>query len=133
MAQIRLGQPILVRSSAITHADNGSTVAAVDVPAGHFVPPYGVTLYVAEAFAGGTPSMTIGDGSDTDGWAVSTDITEASTGCYTSVGAAYSIAGKLYASADTIDVVVADTTLTDGTGYLLVLMYDLSDVSVAAA
>ena len=131
--QATLGAPRLAVSAAITEADNGDTVQAVELPAGSWVPPYGVTLYVAEVFAGGTPSMTIGDGDATAGWAASSEITEATVGCYTSVAGAYATTGKYYGTADTIDVVVADTTLTGGTAYLLVTYYDLSDVDLTAS
>ena len=133
MTQERLTNPVLVRSSAITHAANGTTVLAVEVPAGHWVPPYGVSVYVAEVFAGGTPSMTVGDGDDVDGWLTSANITEATVGTYSSVAAAYAITGKFYSTADTIDVVVDDTTLTAGTCYVLVVMFDLSDPGMPAA
>lgn len=116
-----------VVSRAITEADTNTTALVIDVPAKTFVPAYGVSLLVTEAFAGGTPSFTIGDGDDVDGWAVSTDLTEATIGAYNSVAAAYSISGKYYATADTIDVVVS-ASLTDGTGYLIVQMLDLSDL-----
>ena len=126
-----LGAPITVLSSAFTHAANGTTVLAVEVPANHWVPPYGVSLYVAEVFAGGTPSFTIGDGDDVDGWLTSANITEATVGTYSSVAAAYAITGKFYATADTIDVVVDDTTLTAGTGYVLVTMWNLGALAAA--
>lgn len=122
----------IVTSEAITHADNGSTVLAVEVPAGTWVPPYGVTIYVAEAFVGGTPSIDVGDGDNDDGWVDTTEITEATPGCYTGVAAAYAIAGKYYSAADTIDAVVADTTLTDGTAYIMVQMLDVSALDLSA-
>lgn len=115
-------------SAAITEANNGTTVLAIDVPAKTLVPAYGVHFLVTEAFAGGTPSFTVGDGDDVDGWMTSANITEATIGAYNSVAAAYAITGKYYATADTIDVVVDDTTLTNGTGYVIVQMLDLSEV-----
>lgn len=131
MAQQTLGQPRVVVSDAFTHAANGTTVRAVELPAKSWVPPCGVTLYVAEAFAGGTPSLDVGD-VDTDGWVDTTEIDETTIGCYTGVAAALAIAGKYYASADTIDVTVADTTLTAGTGYVIVTYYDMSGVDLTA-
>jgi len=119
-------------SRAITHSDNGSTVQAVELNAGDFVPAYGVSFIVQEAFAGGTPSMTIGDGSAADGWLTSANITEAATGTYNSVAGAYSVTGKEYAAADTVDIVVADTTLTDGTGYVCVIVYPTGGLDMAS-
>lgn len=115
-------------SEAITEANNGTTVLSIDVPAKTVVPAYGVSFLVTEAFAGGTPSFTVGDGDDVDGWMTSANITEATIGVYNSTAAAYAVSGKYYASADTIDVVVDDTTLTNGTGYVIVQMLDLSDL-----
>jgi len=123
--------PKLLVSRAITHSDNGSTVAAITVPANHFVPAYGVHVIVTELFAGGTPSMTVGDGSDTSGWLTSANITEATVGTYASTAGTYAITGKWYETADTIDVVVADTTLTDGTAYVIAMLYDLSGIDIA--
>lgn len=116
-------------SAAVTEADNATTVLAVEIPAGSWVPPYGVSLYVAEAFVGGTPSMTIGDGTTTDGWLTSANITEATIGTYSSVAAAYAVTGKYYLTADTIDVVVADTTLTAGSAYVIVNYVDLGTLT----
>lgn len=130
--QVSLGQPRWVWSRAITHADNGTTVEAVSVPANTFIPPYGVCLYVAETFVGGTPSFTVGD-SDTDGWLASAQIAEATVGTYCGVSEAYAVTGKHYTSADTIDVIVADTTLTNGTAYLVVQMVDFSGLDLAAS
>ena len=132
---ISLTNPKIIISRAITEADTNTTVAAVEVPAKHFIPPHGVTIYVAEVFAGGTPSLDAGDGDDTDGWVDSTDITETTVGTYsgdpTNTGA-YSNDGKVYLTADTIDVVVA-TGATGGTAYLIVTMYELTDVDIAAS
>ena len=132
--QATLGYPKLAVSGSITEADTGNTVQAVEIPAKSFVPPGGVTVYVAEVFAGGTPSLDVGDGDDVDGWVDSTDITETTVGTYSgdlTNTAAYSADGKYYAAADTIDVVVA-ASATGGTAYVLVAYYDLSDVTMAA-
>jgi hypothetical protein len=129
---VKLQGPTQIVSGKITEADTNTTRAAVELPAKSWVPPYGVSIYIAEAFAGGTPSFTIGDGDDTDGWAVSTDITETTVGTYTSAGAAYAVTGRYYSAADTIDVVVS-ASLTDGTAYLVVHYYDWSDLDVAAS
>ena len=129
--QMRIDGPILAVSAAITKADNAATVLAVEIPAGSFVPAYGVSFYVGTGFTGGTPSFTIGDGTTADGWLTSANITEATPGMYCSVAAAYAITGKYYATADTIDVVVADTTLTAGSGYVFVKYYNVDAATLA--
>jgi len=129
--QVRLTGPTLVRSDAITDADANSTVAAIDVPANSIIPPHGVWVEVVTAFAGGTPSLDVGDGDDVDGWVDTTAITETSTGSYADVDAAYAVTGKLYTSADTLDVVVA-TGATAGCAYVMALIYDVSDEPLTA-
>lgn len=133
-AAATIAGPRLVVSRAITQADNGTTVAAVEVPAYAYVPPYGVTVYIAEAVTGGTPTIDVGDGDNDDAWVDNTDVTEGTIGCYTGDGghAVYSVAGKLYTSRDTIDVVLADAA-TNGTFYILVTYWDMSNRDVAAA
>jgi hypothetical protein len=128
--QARLDGPILVRSRAVTDADTNTTVLVVDVPACTFVPPFGVTAHIITGFAGGTPSWDVGDGTTTNGWVASAEITETTAGMYTGT-ANYAAVGKYYASADTIDVVVA-TSATAGCGYLTVMQYDLSDEPMTA-
>jgi len=116
-----------VRSRAITNSDTGTTVAILDVPAGTFIPPHGIAIEVLTAFAGGTPSLDIGDGDDPDGWIDTTAITEATPGTYADVDAALAVTGKYYASADTIDAVVS-ASLTAGKAYVLVYMLNVKDV-----
>ena len=116
-----------VRSKQITEADTGTTKPILDVPAGTFIPPHGVAVIVETAFAGGTPSLDIGDGDDTDGWVDTTAITEATAGTYADVDAAYAAAGKYYADADTIDAVVS-ASLTAGEAYVLAYMLPVADV-----
>lgn len=127
--------PTLYKSRALEAvADTGTTVAAVEIPAGTFVPPYGVTVYIPEAWAGGTPSIDVGDGDDADGWVDTLDVTETTIGTYSGseTNSPIAVRGKYYASADTIDVVLAASS-TAGTAYIFVLGYDLSDEDVAAA
>jgi len=131
-AQDRLTGPTLVISDAITDSDTGSTVAAIDIPANTVIPPHGVWFQVVTAFAGGTPSVDVGDGSDTDGWVDTTAITEGTPGSYADVDAAYAVTGKHYSSADTIDCVVS-ASLTAGCGYVYALLYDVSDAPPTAA
>jgi hypothetical protein len=116
----------LVRSRKITSAMTNATTAVIDIPAGTFIPPNGVSIYISTLFAGGTPSFTIGD-SDVDGWATSTGITEATAGTYTHPAAALSKTGKVYASADTIDLVMS-ASATAGVAYVFAVMYDISDI-----
>lgn len=127
-----LSGPRRVISRAITHSDANTTVAAVEVPAGAFVPPYGVTLYIPEVWAGGSPSLDVGDGTTTNGWIPTAEVTETTTGCTTSTNGTYAAQGKLYTSADTIDVVVA-TGATTGTAFILVEYWDLSNKDVTAS
>lgn len=131
MAQQPITGPKLIVSAAITEADTNTTVNAIEIPAGAFVPPYGVSIYVAEVFAGGTPSLDVGDSAAVDSWVDSTEITETSTGMYSGVAAANAIAGKYYAAADFIEVVVA-IGLTGGTAYVIVQYFDFGDLDVAA-
>lgn len=127
MAEKRLTEHWLF-SDAITEADTGTTKAALQIPAKTLV--LEVLCIVTEAFAGGTPSLDVGDGDDVDGWVDTTDITETTIGSYrgdeTSTGA-YSQSGKYYATADTIDVVVS-ASLTDGTAYVAARVLDLEDM-----
>lgn len=119
-----------VRSRQITYADTGATVAILDVPAGTLIPPWGVVAVVTTLFAGGTPLLDIGDGSDVDGWIDQDDITATSTGTYagdeTTTGA-YAKTGKYYSAADTIDAVVS-ASLSAGEAYVFAYMIDVSDV-----
>lgn len=116
-----------VISRSITSADAATTVAAIDIPAGTLVPAYGVSVWVKTAMSGGTPSYTVGDGDDTDGWLTSADITEATAGLYNSVAAAYSVSGKYYSAADTIDIVIT-TGLTAGECFVVATLIDVSDI-----
>lgn len=135
MAQNPLEGPTLLVSDAITQADTNTTVNALEIPAGAFIPPYGVTIVIAEAFAGGTPSLDVGDSADPDGWIDSVDITEATPGTYSGTEtntANDAINGKYYAAADQIQVVVS-ASLTDGTAYVMAQYYNLSNRDLAAA
>lgn len=116
-----------VRSREITYADTGTTVAILDVPAGTLIPPHGAVIVITTLWSGGSPSLDIGDGTTADGWIDSTAITEGSTGTYADVDAAYAVTGKYYASADTIDAVVAASS-TAGAAYVYVYMLDVADV-----
>lgn len=117
-----------VRSKKFTYADTGTTKAVLDIPAGTFIPPFGVIVYVKTAWAGGTPSIDVGD-SDADGWVDTTNVTETTIGCYagTIAAATLNTGGKIYTSADTIDVTLAASS-TAGEGYVFAYMLDVSDI-----
>lgn len=118
-----------VVSGAITDGDTGDTVRCIEIPAGTWIPPYGVSLNVVTAFDGGTPLLDVGD-TDVDGWIDQTENDATATGWYTGTASAYAISGKYYATADTIDVVVS-ASLTAGCAYVVATMYDMSEVSFA--
>jgi hypothetical protein len=129
MAQISLGDnPRLVVAGPYGVAQTGTTFAALDVPAGTFIPPYGVSVIVTTLLDGGSPSIEIGD-ADTDGWVATEDITETTAATYTgtATNSAISPTGKYYASADTLDCILA-ASLTAGVFYVTALMYDVEDV-----
>ena len=74
----------LIRSRSITSADAASTVITHYIPAGTWIPAYGVSVLVKTAMTGGTPSYTVGDSAAVDTWLASSDITEATAGSYNS-------------------------------------------------
>jgi hypothetical protein len=131
MAQQPITGPKLVVSAAITEADTNTTVNAIEIPAGAFIPPYGVSIYIPEVFAGGTPSIDVGDSGDPDGWIDTTEITETTIGMYSGIASDLAVTGKYYATADQIEAVVA-IGLTGGTAYIIARYYDFSDLDVAA-
>ena len=128
--QVPLEGPRLIISDAITEADTGTTVTSIEVPAGSYIPPYGVGIFIAEVFAGGTPLLDVGD-TDVDGWVDQTEITATTLGDYAGVAAAYAIAGKNYLTADTIDVVVS-ASLTGGTAYVFAMIYNVGSRDLSA-
>lgn len=116
-----------VVSRAITSADSATTAIVIDIPAGTWIPPYGVSLLVTTAMTGGTPSYTVGDSAAVDTWLASSDITEATAGSYSSAAQGASPAGKYYASADALRVVVT-TGLTGGSCRVIAQMLDVSEL-----
>ena len=115
-------------SAAITEADTNTTKKVLEIPAKTFV--RSVQIVVTEAFAGGTPSLDVGDGDDPDGWIDTADITETTIGSYRGTEANTANEadlGKYYAAADTIDVVVS-ASLTDGTAYVIAEVVDLGGI-----
>ena len=135
MAQSRVEGPTLVLSDAITQADTGTTVNAIEIPAGSFIPPYGVSIVVVEPFTGGTPSLDVGDEDDADGWIDSVDITEGTPATYSGTETNTpddAVNGKYYAAAGKIQVVLS-SGLTDGTAYVMAQYYNLSHSDFSAA
>lgn len=130
MAQQPIIGPKLVISAAITEADTNTTVNAVEIPAGAFIPPYGVSVYIPEVLAGGTESLDVGDSATADGWIATAEITEIATGTYSGIASAYAITGKHYATADFIQVAVS-ASLTGGTAYIIVRYYDFKELDVS--
>lgn len=116
-------------SRSITSADTASTVRCFTVPAGTWIPAYGVSVLVLTAMGGGSPSYTVGDSAAVDTWLASADITEGTAGSYNSVAQGASPTGKYYASADHISIVIT-TGLTSGECKVAIEYYDLSDVNV---
>lgn len=115
-----------LKERAVTFAWDNTTGVNIPVPAGAEI--FSVKLKVDEAWVGGT-SLTVGDGSDADGFITATQGATANL----TAGALIAAAGvytqgttdttareiKLYASADTIDLTVAGT-FTAGSATLVV-------------
>ncbi len=79
-----------------------------------------LTHRVTTAFAGGTPSATVGDSSSATAYLVSADITEVSAGNFVSSAFATTpVAPKYYANANYL-VITHASGLTDGAGELVV-------------
>lgn len=108
---------------AITYESSSATVA---IPAGSVV--MDVVMKVGTAWAGGT-DVQIGDGSDADGWISATQgaVANLTAGATVRAAGAYAIGdaatnrglGKVYASADTLDVAFTGT-FTAGTADIFV-------------
>ena len=124
-----LDGPWFILSDAISDADTNTTVNAIEIPAGSFIPPYGVSIVIVEAFAGGTPSLDVGDEDDPDGWIDSVDITEGTPATYSGTETNTvndAVNGKYYAVAGKIQVVLS-SGLTGGTAYVTACYYNLSN------
>lgn len=119
-----------VVSDAITEADTNTTKAVLTVPAKTFVSK--VSLIVTEVFAGGTPSIDVGDGTNDDGWIDTTDVTETTAGTYAGDGgdAVWALGGKYYSAADTIDAVIS-ASLSNGTAYVVAHFLPLNNSEVS--
>jgi hypothetical protein len=109
--------------------ETNTTAVALDIPAGSYIPPKGVSVIITTGLDGGTPSIDIGDLDNDDGWVDTTDITETSAGTYSGLAAntaAYSDTGRYYASANQITAKIA-TGLTAGAFYVVAQVLDLAD------
>ena len=115
-----------VRSRKITYSTKGAQ-AAIDIPAGTFIPCFGVYIYVKTAFAGCT-ALSVGD-SDVDAWVGAGDITLGTIGMYgaTAANATLNDAGKIYTTADTLDLYMTSAA-TAGEAYVLARLIDVSDI-----
>lgn len=108
---------------AITYQSSG---ANVELPAGSVV--LDVIMKVGTAWAGGT-DVQVGDGTDPDGWISATQgaVANLTSGATVRAAGAYAIGdaatnkglGKVYASADTLDVAFTGT-FTAGTATIVV-------------
>jgi hypothetical protein len=108
---------------AITYQSSG---ANVELPAGSVV--LDVIMKVGTAWAGGT-DVQVGDGTDPDGWISATQgaVANLTAGATVRAAGAYAIGdaatnkglGKVYASADTLDVAFTGT-FTAGTATIVV-------------
>lgn len=116
-------------SRSITSADTASTVITHYIPAGTWIPAYGVGVIVKTAMGGGSPSYTVGDSAAVDTWLASSDITEGTAGAYNSAAQGASPSGKWYPAADYLRIVVT-TGLTSGECFVTAEMYDMSDLLV---
>lgn len=115
------------------------TYPIFQVPAGTFVHTVGTVVYQA---MDGSPTLTIGDGDDTDGYLDSTDIAPGTAGSVTTPAIKLSedggnpyANGKYYAVADTIDAVwVIGTSPTTGVlkGFITYSDVTLDGIAVAA-
>jgi len=115
-----------VRSRKITYSTKAA-YPAIDIPAGTMIPPFGVVLYVKTAFAGCT-ALSVGD-SDVDGWIGAGDITLGTIGTYagTAANATLNDQGKIYTTADTLDLYMTSAA-TAGAAYVFARLIDVSDV-----
>ena len=111
---------------SIDYTYTNATTPVIDVPADCYVDK--VVLVITTPFAGGVPSIDVGDGDNPDGWIDTVDVTEGTAGAYVgdeTTTAAYCL-GKYYDAADTIDVVFAAGT-TSGAGYVLAYLIPMDE------
>jgi hypothetical protein len=112
----------------IVPADAGTTKALGEIQAGWLVRD--VWVIVQTALGGGTPSITVGDATDADGWLGTADITETTPGVYKGTaanGAAYVPTGKYYATRANLTAAVS-AGLTSGRALVIARVIDLSSL-----
>lgn len=82
-----------------------------------------VAVRIGEAFNGTTPTISIGDGDDDEGFAAITDITIATPELYPGYGVFFSASnGKLYTGDDTIELdYIYNTGTTTGLATVYIL------------
>ncbi len=119
--------PVIVKFVDYDHTDlDASDDLYIPVDAGTVI--IGVAHEVTEAFAGGSPSCTVGDVSQAAGWLASADISEASLGDFAfslAKANAYS-AGKKYNTAGVI-IVAHAASLTAGKGRVYIFHLDTNE------
>lgn len=93
------------------------------VPAGYRV--LHCDLYITTAFSGGTPTITVGDGDDDDGFIDTGDVTMGSAGIYAGKAANFNAQpGKLYTADDTVDLFyTGHASTTAGAAKVVALLY----------
>lgn len=104
-----LGGRKVVAENKISFADfNGvasDVVQVLKIPAGALVTKVSVVMLTPED---STSTATVGDAADPNGWDASIDLEGAANTTYTSAEAdAFGLAGKYYATADTIDLTMS--------------------------
>lgn len=87
------------------NASIGDVVQVLNIPKGAFVTNVFVRVKTAE---GGTATALVGDGTDTTGWDASTNLNSVNTITTCIKGTDNYAVGKLYTSADTIDLIPQD-------------------------
>lgn len=99
-------------SGGTSGVTNGDVVQLLDIPAGTIVKNIGARIYSAWSTSGATMAgVTIGDGTDPNGWITAFDFGAEATGVSNSNGAYVLVTtdfdtGKYYSAADTIDAVI---------------------------
>lgn len=78
------------------------TMAVLNIPAGTII--HNVVLEIITAEATATPTINVGDGTDPNGWVAGVDTSAAAGTKYLGAGAYVAAGGKLYATADTLDL-----------------------------
>jgi len=98
------------KGSALVSTD---IIECLDIPKNMHVSNVFVRTKVAAA--GTTLTATVGDGATANGWDASIDLKAAAGTVTCGVGGtdAFKTAGKLYSTADTIDLVLTVSTITD--------------------